>query len=104
MSKKKSTPRRGNKQTPKAPTSGSRTEQIIALLRGLAGASIAELTNATGWQNRWTKRIGPWQSGQSQRLGVAAGQDGAGADTDSNVWQSGSSVPRRRLATALTNW
>ena len=50
MSKKKSTPRRGNKQAPKAPTSGSRTEQIIALLRGPAGASIAELTNATGWQ------------------------------------------------------
>ena len=49
MSKKKSAPKRSTK-APKVPTKGSRTEQVIALLRSPAGASLAELTKATGWQ------------------------------------------------------
>jgi Protein of unknown function (DUF3489) len=33
-----------------APPKGTKTEQIIELLRNPDGASIAEITKATGWQ------------------------------------------------------
>ena len=49
MAKKKTTRK---KQAAKAPTkSGTRVEQFIALLRAPNGASITELTKATGWQS-----------------------------------------------------
>ena len=50
MSKKKSITTRKKRAPEKTTKGGTRVEQFIALLRAPNGASIAELTKATGWQ------------------------------------------------------
>lgn len=44
-----STARKATAQRPAAPKT-TKTEQVLGLLRRVKGASIADLSNATGWQ------------------------------------------------------
>jgi len=57
MSKKRSIATR-KKRAQKTPTKkGTRVEQFIALLRAPSGASITELTKATGWQHHSVRGV-----------------------------------------------